>query len=54
MNSEIDTGTANKSKLQVITSENRKVMLYGIDIHNKSTFMDTVDTEFWRVAKNLA
>lgn len=53
ISSKIKIGTAKETKLQVITTEKRKVLLYSTNIHNKSIFMDTVDREFWRVAKNL-
>lgn len=46
-------GNSKKIELQVITSKKRKAMIYGINIHNTSTFMDTADREFWRVAKSL-
>lgn len=45
MNSKTDIGTAKEIKVQVITSENRKAMLYDINIHNKSSFMDTAVTK---------
>lgn len=52
MSSKIEIETANEIKLQVITSEKRKAMLHSTNIQNASTFMDTTDREFWRVAKN--
>lgn len=45
MSSKTDIGTAKEIKVQVITSENRKAMLYGINIHNKSSFIDTAVTK---------
>ena len=52
MSSKIEMRTAKEVKLQVITTEKRKAMLYGIKLRNTSTFTNTAVREFWRDAEN--